>query len=128
MKTMLTYRIIALLSIVLMFSLVIAYSTAHVVLQGEPAQQKSDASISARCHHDTKKNDCKTCVASINSNCCQHSAGDSCDNGCGHAVVSIALTSQLFADIFFSQDNYAPIEKITISIDLDTDLRPPQFA
>lgn len=128
MKTPRTYRIIALLIMALAVSPILSYSTAHAMAMGDPAQQQTDMTASTKCHQTSEKQDCKHCAASTDSSCCENQSGSTCNTSCGHVVVSATISIHLFDAPLFQQENIASIKQLTLSIDPDTRLRPPQFA
>lgn len=124
MKAILTYRMITLLTIALVFAPILNYNIAWSMGQNNMTQQQISTAVSSRCHQNSDKANCQHCGASLESHSCDHDNG-SCDGQC---VISIALimqtidnpkSQQVFSDLF---------EYLAFNIDLDTDLHPPQFA
>lgn len=127
MKTAMTYRMIAILTIALMFAPVLNYSFAQSMNQGDLIQQQNDITSSSKCHQTSNMDNCKHCDISLDSHSCDHSTG-ACGGNCGHYVISVAITSQASDRPNSQQILSDSLKKLTLNVDLDTQLRPPQFA
>ena len=127
MKTPRTHRIVLLLIVALVFSPFLSFNASHAMMQEAPDDQipTKSVSTSSKCHQGSESHECKHCSAASHVSC-QHQSGDTCDNSCGHSVVSPAMTSQVFNHAFYHQQNQVTLQQHAISIILDTDLRPPQ--
>ena len=128
MKTTVTYRIVAILALALVFAPVLNYSVAHVMEQGDHTHQQTDVSSSSDCHQTSKMDNCTHCDISLDSQSCDHANG-SCDSSCaGHCVVSVAITAQTPDSSILGQSFSDSREQFALSIEPDSQLRPPQFA
>lgn len=127
MKAALTYRMLTLLTIALVFAPILNYNISWSMGQDNMTRQHISTAVSSECHQTSDKTNCQQCGTSLESHSCDHD-NDSCDGHCGLSVVSIALmmqiidnpkSQQVFSDLF---------EYLALSIDPDTDLHPPKFA
>lgn len=128
MKTAVTYRIIAILTIALVFAPVLNYSVVQAMEQGDLTQQQTDVNSSSDCHQPSKMDNCMHCGMSLDSQSCDHASG-ACGSNCGgHCVVSVAITNQASDSPNARQIFSDSREQSALSTEPDTQLRPPQFA
>ncbi len=127
MKTTVTYRIVAILALALVFAPVLNYSVAQTMDWGDLSQQQTYITSSSNCHQPSKMGNCMYCSMSLENQSCDHANG-ACDSDCSsHCVITVAITTQA-SDSPNARQIYSDLrEQFALNFESDSQLRPPQF-
>jgi len=120
---------IIVLSISLLFTPFLNYSMAFTGTQTSTTSHEHQNISSSEQHHTTLGQDeIKHCSISGDHGKCNHESNEQCSTSCCVSIVLLSTTSQIFEYSFIFPNYYNSFMQRAESINIDNQLRPPQFA